>query len=157
MDGMDWIDLAQVRNKWRALVNTVMNLRVLENAGKFLSSCTIGSFSKRTRLQEWVSGHVLVQAQNVSDLRVKRSTLSSMLWSSPSIPTPMSAAWMDCALFSINFWNYESLLTHFTALLICGIISLLDMTTQTRTHISEPTTQASAQLKRLCAVTVISV
>jgi hypothetical protein len=28
-DGMDWIDLAQVRNQWRALVNTVMNLRVL--------------------------------------------------------------------------------------------------------------------------------
>jgi hypothetical protein len=23
---MNWIDLAQVRNKWRALVNTVMNL-----------------------------------------------------------------------------------------------------------------------------------
>jgi hypothetical protein len=27
-DGMDWIDLAQDRNHWRALVNTVMNLRV---------------------------------------------------------------------------------------------------------------------------------
>jgi hypothetical protein len=25
---MDWIDLAQVRDQWRALVNTVMNLRV---------------------------------------------------------------------------------------------------------------------------------
>jgi hypothetical protein len=27
-DGMEWIDLAQVRDKWWALVNTVMNLRV---------------------------------------------------------------------------------------------------------------------------------
>jgi hypothetical protein len=27
--GMDWIDLAQNRNQWRALVNTAMNLRVL--------------------------------------------------------------------------------------------------------------------------------
>jgi hypothetical protein len=27
-DGMDWIDLAQDREHWRALVNTVMNLRV---------------------------------------------------------------------------------------------------------------------------------
>jgi hypothetical protein len=28
-DGMDWIDLAQNREQWGALVNTVMNLRVL--------------------------------------------------------------------------------------------------------------------------------
>jgi hypothetical protein len=27
-DGVDWIDLAQDRGQWRALVNTVMNLRV---------------------------------------------------------------------------------------------------------------------------------
>jgi hypothetical protein len=27
-DGMDWIDLAQDRGQWRALVNTVMNIRV---------------------------------------------------------------------------------------------------------------------------------
>jgi hypothetical protein len=27
-DGVDWIDLAQDRDQWRALVNTVMNLRV---------------------------------------------------------------------------------------------------------------------------------
>jgi hypothetical protein len=27
-DGMDWIDLGRDRDQWRALVNTVMNLRV---------------------------------------------------------------------------------------------------------------------------------
>jgi hypothetical protein len=27
-DGMDWIDLAQGVDQWRALVNTVKNLRV---------------------------------------------------------------------------------------------------------------------------------
>jgi hypothetical protein len=28
-DGMDWIDLAQDRDHWRALVNTVKNLKML--------------------------------------------------------------------------------------------------------------------------------
>jgi hypothetical protein len=27
-DGMDWIEQSQGRDQWRALVNTVMNLRV---------------------------------------------------------------------------------------------------------------------------------
>jgi hypothetical protein len=27
-DGVDWIELAQDRDRWRALLNTVMNLRV---------------------------------------------------------------------------------------------------------------------------------
>jgi hypothetical protein len=51
-DGMDWIHLAQNRNQWRTLVNTVMNLQVPKNAGKFLSSCTIDSFSRRAQLHE---------------------------------------------------------------------------------------------------------
>jgi hypothetical protein len=53
-DGLDWIDLAQDKDRWRALVNTVMNLRVPLNVGKFLSSCTIGSFSRRAQLHEWL-------------------------------------------------------------------------------------------------------
>jgi hypothetical protein len=37
--GMDWIDLAQDRDQWRGLVNTVMNLRVPQNVQKFSTSC----------------------------------------------------------------------------------------------------------------------
>jgi hypothetical protein len=51
-DGMDWIDLAQDRDRWMAHVNAVMNLRIPLNAGKFTSSCTIGSFSRRAQLHE---------------------------------------------------------------------------------------------------------
>jgi hypothetical protein len=49
---MDWIDLAEDRDQWRALVNTVMKLRVPKNDGKFLSSCTTGSFSRRAQLRK---------------------------------------------------------------------------------------------------------
>jgi hypothetical protein len=35
---VDWIDLAHDRHNWRALVNSVMNLRVPQNAGNYLSS-----------------------------------------------------------------------------------------------------------------------
>jgi hypothetical protein len=51
-DGMDWFDLAQDRDQWRAIVNTVMNLQVPLTAGKILSSCTICGFSRRAQFHE---------------------------------------------------------------------------------------------------------
>jgi hypothetical protein len=36
--GIDWIELAQDSDWWRALVNGVMNLQVPYNAGNFLTS-----------------------------------------------------------------------------------------------------------------------
>jgi hypothetical protein len=50
-DGVGWIDLAQDRDQWRALVNTVMNFGFLKNDGNFLNGCTIVGFSGRAQLR----------------------------------------------------------------------------------------------------------
>ena len=44
---MNWIWLAQDRDRWRTLVSAVMNLGVPWNAGNFLTSCKPVSCSRR--------------------------------------------------------------------------------------------------------------
>jgi hypothetical protein len=51
-DGVDWIDRAQDRDQWRALVNTILNLRVPRNAGKFLSGSPINGSSRRAQVRK---------------------------------------------------------------------------------------------------------
>jgi hypothetical protein len=48
--GMDWIDLAQERDRWRVLVNAVMDLRVPLNKGNLSTGREQVSFSRRTLL-----------------------------------------------------------------------------------------------------------
>jgi hypothetical protein len=49
--GMDWIDLAEDRDRWWVLVNAVMNLWVPQNVGNFLTSWGPVSISRRILLQ----------------------------------------------------------------------------------------------------------
>jgi hypothetical protein len=55
---MDWIGLAQDRDRWRTLVSAVMNVQVPWNVGNFLTSCKPVSCSRRT-LHRGVSKLVL--------------------------------------------------------------------------------------------------
>jgi hypothetical protein len=48
--GVDWIKLAQDRDKWQTLVNFVVNYRVTQNAGNFLTNCKPVSFSRQNLL-----------------------------------------------------------------------------------------------------------
>jgi CRISPR/Cas system-associated protein Cas7 (RAMP superfamily) len=36
--GIDWINLAQDRDRWQALMKAVMNLQIPQNVGNFLTS-----------------------------------------------------------------------------------------------------------------------
>jgi hypothetical protein len=47
---VDWIGLAQDRNRWRTLVNSVLNLRVPRNAGKLSSGLTSSGLSSSAQL-----------------------------------------------------------------------------------------------------------
>jgi hypothetical protein len=47
---VDWIGLTQDRNRWRALVNSAMNLGVPKNAGKLLSGLTTGGLLSSSQL-----------------------------------------------------------------------------------------------------------
>jgi hypothetical protein len=53
--GMDWKDLVQDMDQWRALVNTVLNLRVSYNFGKFSVAALLAVFQEELSSMELFS------------------------------------------------------------------------------------------------------
>jgi hypothetical protein len=49
---MDWIDLAQDRYRWGAVVNAVMKLQVPENVGNFLTEIRLVSQEELSSMEE---------------------------------------------------------------------------------------------------------
>jgi hypothetical protein len=53
--GVEWVDPSQDRDQWRALMNTVMNVRVPLSFEKFLSNCTTSGLCMRAHLHDVIS------------------------------------------------------------------------------------------------------
>jgi hypothetical protein len=83
--GVDWIGLAQDRDKWTALMNAVMNLRVPSNAGKLSSGFTAGGLSSTPQLHR------------VSSFSLSATGKDTSLTESDYIPVPS----LHCGLIYI--------------------------------------------------------
>jgi hypothetical protein len=95
-EGVDWINLARNKEKWRALVNAVVNFRVAWNARNFLTSRETNIFSERTVLH--VFGCFQEQCFSALSNPQYRGTFSShigliILWLLPELEPRVFFAW----------------------------------------------------------------
>jgi hypothetical protein len=71
---VDWIGMAQDRNRWRELVNSVLNLQVPQNAGTLSSGLRTGGLSSSAQIHR-----VSLVSQDSQDMLVLSSAASCYL------------------------------------------------------------------------------
>jgi hypothetical protein len=100
---MAWTDLAQDRGR---CVNAVVNLRVPQNAGNFLTNWESLRFSRRTVLQGVSKDHLVITVTALSRA-VKPSSCPHWLGPEMSRPTTATSGRGVAGYFS--FWNLSVL------------------------------------------------
>jgi hypothetical protein len=93
---MNWIFVAQYRNQWRALVNTVMNLQVPLKYVQILSGLATGGFSRRTHLHE---------VKSLTDIY-----MSYMFWSVQKVSLIVIYIWIQHHNFTCVCYKYNNYL-----------------------------------------------
>ena len=100
--GINWIHLAQYRDKQSALVNTVMSLWVPQNLGQFLPGSGTTSFSRT--LLHGVSGQMSKQVSKLVSLLVSQSASQSVSWLCVSVASFRYRSWTLLSNLAVEFW-----------------------------------------------------
>jgi len=108
---VDWIRLAQSRVQRRVLVNTVMNCRVSEKAGYFLTSSTTISFVRRTLLRYILTKMQRLFYQKMAQSQENRLRSKCLVW--------VTKKPHETSTFPEKF---HLLRTHSDSLIACGCV-----------------------------------
>jgi hypothetical protein len=111
---VDWIGLAEDRNRWRAVVNSVLNLRVPWNAGKLSSCITSSGLSSSVQLHRVSFTPNPIGVREESPVFISRPQIRSGLCAEELLPLPgdeprfvhpLARRYTDGAIAAVSWWT----------------------------------------------------